>query len=944
MTAINDNQALLVGNRVHWQLIADYLSARKTGADEVEKIERLAIASPYALHQLQNNPEQIDTLLKLREFELDTGIKAVGAAEKIDINQVKRELRLYRHQKSVEIIYLDVVEQNPLENTLSHLSDLAEQIIGVALDACQRLLSAKHGQPLDDDGAEMQLNIIAMGKLGGRELNFSSDIDLICCYQDDGELTGFGQLSHQEYFARLTKLFNQALSEVTPDGFAYRVDLRLRPWGDSGPVVLSHAALEHYYQLHGREWEQYAMVKARVVTGSETSRAYLSSMLKPFVYRRYHDYRVFEGLATLKAKIDSQARSRAMRVNIKLGAGGIREIEFFVQAFQILKGGRNHRLQKTGIFECFDALQSQRIVDRDTIRNLRDAYCFLRQVENRIQMFEDKQTHDLPGNPVQQARIAAAMGFTDWDAAIAQLQQHRDRVNQHFTDLFKREDEAAPGVIIDDSFDETIDDDKQWAFIADSGIDDAGEINRSLNRFVQSKAWSFMSARAKKRLNTLLPGLLDTIRPNSRPGLVFERFMRLFSSIAGRSVYFELLYQNKALLDRLASLFERSAWIADEVSQYPMLLENLIHPGDQQRFDKSELQQRLHTQLDNVEGDAELELDSLRLFKREQTLVIASAELAREIDMIQVGRYLSELAEVVLEAVYRLASRSLQQKYGIPQYSVDGKRHEANLGIIGYGKLGGYEMHYQSDLDIIFLHDSNGEQQHTSGEKCIENSVYFARLAQKIISMTSVLTASGKLYEIDSRLRPEGSSGLLVSSTRAYLQYQLDKAWTWEHQALVRARLVAGSPVLRDEFASIREQVLRLSRDEAQLRRDIVEMRDRIYHGKQPPENERRDLKQSRGAMVDIEFMVQYWVLASANNIDPDCLYSDNISLLGELFRLNLITSSQSQLVEIYKDYHRLLHESVLQNESSEVDAELIARQVNHVVKCWNNCFGLQEN
>ncbi|MCP4389096.1 MAG: bifunctional [glutamate--ammonia ligase]-adenylyl-L-tyrosine phosphorylase/[glutamate--ammonia-ligase] adenylyltransferase, partial [Gammaproteobacteria bacterium] len=599
-------------------------------------------------------------------------------------------------------------------------------------------------------------------------------------------------------------------------------------------------------------------------------------------------------------------------------------------------------LQTTEIFLCFDAFLRHDIVDGETVTRLRAAYCFLRQLENRIQMFDDQQTHDLPINTDQQRRIAITMGFTDWETLFEELQQHRNRVNHFFNELFRRDQETQPEVVIDDSFAETIEDDREWDFINNSGIADAAEINLLLNRFLRSKAWSFMSARAKQRFNNLLPRLLETIGVEQNPGLLFERFMRLFSSIAGRSVYFELLFQNSALLGRLSTLFARSAWIADEVSQYPILLENLIHPGDQQRFDKAGLQQRLQTQLDNIEGDTELELDSLRLFKREQTLVIASAELAQEIDATQVCHYLCDLAEVVLEAVYRLASKALQQQYGVPQCTLDDERREASLAIIGYGKLGGYEMHYQSDLDIIFLHDSSGEQQFTSGEKCIENSVYFARLAQKIISFTSVLTASGKLYEIDSRLRPEGSSGLLVSSTQAYLRYQLEKAWTWEHQALVRARLVAGSPLLQSEFSDIREQVLQLQRDDAQLRQDIVEMRDRIYRNKQPPEGDRRDLKQSRGAMVDIEFLVQYWVLAQANNIGSDCLYSDNISLLNELFRLNLITGSQSQLAEIYTDYHRLQHESMLQNQSSEVDAEIIEAHVNHVVNCWNKSFGLE--
>jgi glutamate-ammonia-ligase adenylyltransferase len=936
------NKTLLQENRFQWQEIVDYLKSRHIQAVDIEKIECLAIASNYALHQIQHVPELINQLLGLERFSLDPQIINLVAEGKIDLDHVKQQLRLYRHQKLVEIIYLDVVASNPLEMTLLHLSDLADQLIRAALDACQQHLSVKHGQPLESNGDAMELNIIAMGKLGGRELNFSSDIDLICCYDADGELSGYGQLSYQEYFSRLVRLLNKTLSETTADGFVYRVDLRLRPWGESGPVVLNHSALEHYYQLHGREWEQYAMVKARVLTGSETSRNYLASMLRPFVFRKYHDYRVFDGLATLKAKIDAQAKSRGMRVNIKVGPGGIREIEFFVQAFQILKGGRNHQLQRSGIFDCFAALEQHRVVDSGTLQKLRAAYCFLRQLENRIQMFDDQQTHDLPENVPQQMRIAATMGFTDWDALVAQLQLHRDQVSLCFNDLFKQEVRSKPELVIDDSFAESIEDDRQWEFIDKAGLGDTQEINQSLNQFLQSKSWSYMSARAKQRFTTLLPRLLESIRNSNHPGRLFERFMRLFSAIAGRSVYFELLYQNQPLLGKLALLFDKSAWIAEEVSQYPMLLENLIHGGDEQRFDKSTLHQRLQQQLANIEGDTELELDSLRLFKREQTLEIASAELALEIDARQVSHYLCDLAEVVLEAVYRLASKALQKQYGIPECVEETIRRKTNFAIIGYGKLGGLEMHYQSDLDIIFLHDSNGEQQHTSGEKCIENSVYFARLAQKIISMTSVLTASGKLYEIDSRLRPEGSSGLLVSSTQAYLRYQLEKAWTWEHQALVRARLVAGNPSLHQEFDNIREQALKIHRDDQQLRKEIVEMRERIYQAKRPPEGERKDLKQSRGGMVDIEFLVQYWVLAHANKIGSERLYSDNISLLNELFRLNLITGSQSQLVEIYQTYHRLLHESVLQNLSAEVDATEITEHVDHVVNCWNECFGLE--
>jgi glutamate-ammonia-ligase adenylyltransferase len=313
MAAIPDNHSLLSENRFQWQQVADSLASKDFGAEDIDRIERLAIASPYALQQLQRSPERIDTLLRLDAFSLQAEPIEIAQDEKIDIDRIKQQLRHYRHRKMVEIIYLDVVAQNPLENTLHHLSDLADQVIQLALAACNRQLSDKHGQPLDADGEPMLLNIIAMGKLGGRELNFSSDIDLICCFEHDGELSGFGQLSYQEYFARLVRLFSQLLADSTADGFVYRVDLRLRPWGDSGPVVLNHSALEHYYQLHGREWEQYAMVKARIISGSDSSRAHLSALLKPFVFRKYHDYRVFDGLATLKGKIDNQAKSKGMR-------------------------------------------------------------------------------------------------------------------------------------------------------------------------------------------------------------------------------------------------------------------------------------------------------------------------------------------------------------------------------------------------------------------------------------------------------------------------------------------------------------------------------------------------------------------------------------------------------------------------------------------------------
>lgn len=906
-------------------------------------IQRLAISSTYALNQLCRTPALLNNLHRLKQFNLDQLELTKACEQAQEIIDTQKILRQHRHAKLIEIIYLDVIDNIPLKLVLRHLSDLADQLICCALAAAQKNLVAKHGQPLDTDGNPITLNIIAMGKLGGRELNFSSDIDLICSYANEGDLPGYGHLAYQEFFTRVVKLFTKLLNDTTEDGFVYRVDLRLRPWGDSGPVALHHTALEHYYQLHGREWEQYAMVKARMITGSDSDRQFIQSILKPFVYRKYHDYRVFEGLAGLKDQIDRQARSKNMLDNIKVGNGGIREIEFFVQAFQILKGGRNNRLQSQQIFTCFDILQTQNIIISKTIEELREAYVFLRQLENKIQMIADEQSHSCPQNELIQRRIAYTMNLADWQTVQKLLDEHRTKVSHHFTELFKREaqNDDASDITISDTFGEEKTDDQQIELLESYNLNHTAEISQKLTGFFTSKAWGFMSARAKQRFSTLLPDLLKSVSQTKNHLILFDRLLNLFSSIAGRSVYFELLHQNGHLLDKLVHLFNRSEWIAREVAQYPMLLEYLIQTdNNEDKFDREKIANNLQIQLDNVAGDTELELDSLRLFKREQSIVIAIAELSEQVTPLVVCQYLTELAEVVLHAVYQLASTALQNQYGQPQCLVDGVIREANFAIIGYGKLGGHEMHYQSDLDVIFLHDSTGAKQFTDGEKSIDNGVYFARLAQKIISMTSILTSSGKLYEIDSRLRPEGASGLLVTSDHAYLQYQLNKAWTWEHQALVRARHVGGSPKLKSTFQAMRQRILSIERDPQKLKQDIIEMRAKIGQNKSPKEGDQRNLKYSKGCMVDIEFMVQYWALLYANKVSSISAYSDNIGLINELFRLDLISSQQSKLVGTYQTYHRWLHRTALQNNPAEIASEKIAAEVEHVNKCWDECFG----
>ena len=933
---MNSFETLIGGDGYSWQQLQQHPAFPASDDPFLPELQRLALGSNYAINQLARYPALLPSLPALQRFELAEHQLVTAVQDLTEADDIKKQLRLFRHQKMVEIIFLDVCRRADVEEILRHISALADCLIRQAQAQAERILSTRHGQPHDAQGNPMTLNVIGMGKLGGRELNFSSDIDLICCFSEEGELDGFGKLAHSEYFTRVVKLLKELLHESTADGFVYRVDLRLRPWGDAGPIVLSHSAFEHYYQLHGREWEQYAMVKARVITGSAADKQALQDILRPFVYRRYHDYRVFDGLAQLKNQIDRQARQQGKLNNVKLGSGGIREIEFFVQAFQILKGGRNHQLQTPGIFEAMQVLAQQNIVEAPTIDAMRQAYCFLRRLENRIQMMNDQQTHEIPAQQNLLQRIALTLDYADSDALLQDLQQQQAIVSEQFSTLFETPSDDQP-----DSIDWVqLSPEQQFDTLQALGFVQPEDIRQQLDAFHRSSAIVYMSEKATQRFHSFLPELLKQIAAQPQQSMLLGRLLALLSSIAGRSVYFEFLYQNIPLLQKLVQTFASSAWIAEQVTRYPMLLEPLLYPGSlEQRFERKRLQAELTVQLNNVAQDVELELDVLRQFKRAQTLVIASAEMSAEISALQVSRYLSELAEILLQAVYRLAWREMIEQYGEPGCMIDGQPYRPGMAIIAYGKLGGYELHYQSDLDIIFLHDSRGEQQATNGQKTLDNSVFFARLAQKIISKINLRIAAGQLYEIDTRLRPDGAAGMLVSSLSAYARYQQEKAWVWEHQALIRARLVAGDDAISAPFERIRSEVLRQPRDDEELKSAVCEMREKIYQAKKPPEGDTINIKHSHGCMVDIEFLVQYWVLLHANKFASLCETTDNIGLLTALHELNLISDREVQLRDIYQTFHSHLHTRVLQNLSADMPSSDVQAQIDQVLACWNDTF-----
>lgn len=944
MIKFQDFESLLTDDQLHWSIVRKNLIDGEFNDNQVHDIARLAVASQYALQQLVINPQQVGDLLKLNDYQPPSLHSPLPADETLDITRLKRELRQQRHRKLLEIIYLDVVKQQPVAATLRQLSELADCLLQRAVEVCYHNLSITHGKPRHANGDPMLLNVLAAGKLGGYELNFSSDIDLICCYAHEGELAGFGNLSYQEFFTRLVQLLVGVLSDHTDDGFVYRVDLRLRPWGESSPVVLSHQALEHYYQLHGRDWEQSAMVRARVVTGSDSERLALVAIIKAFVYRRYHDHRLLQALALMKNRINRQAGGTEVRNNIKLGIGGIREIEFFVQALQLLGGGRNPRLQSTRIMDALPKLADEGLVDTTTIDQLTAAHDFLRLLENRLQMFADLQTHELPANITQCQRIALTMGFERWATLVEKLQRVNVTVSHHFNELFHAQELPRESFDLNDNPDHKNASFRQLETIRDTGVSEVEPIHEAFIQFLRSAACSSLTTRARERLGQLLPDLLKTIAGSQNQSLVFKRLLGLFAAIAGRSLYFELLAQNPPLRRRLVTLFHDSEWIADEVTRYPILLEHLVEGVSKPGFDRRQLRFRLRRQLQNVAGDRELELDCLRVFKREQTLLIADAELTGEIDTPKSSRYLSELAEVTLCEVLGLAESDLKKRHGVPRCKQNGSWREAQFAIIAYGKLGGSELHYQSDLDLVFLHDSRGEEQFSDAAIPLDNASYFVALAQKIISITNLMTTSGRLYEIDCRLRPQGSAGLLVSSIDAFRDYQSHKAWTWEHQALLRARAIVGPDSLKSAFEAVRCEALSVPRDYDTLRRDIASMRQRIRDNNGQPAADFFNLRHSPGGLIDIEFMVQFWALQWANSVGSICSYSDTISLLNELFRLGLITDTEYRLAAIYQHYHQLLHNSVLQKLSVDINSGLINDEAAHVLQCWKACFADLEN
>lgn len=874
-------------------------------------------------------------------------------------------LRQFRNQQMLRIIWRDICGWNDLHNTTSELSALAEVCINAARDFYTQdnsELTNEFGTPFNESGEAQELIIIAMGKLGAWELNLSSDIDLIFVYQEDGETKGGKQnIDNNSYFVRLGKKVIAALNNATEDGFVFRVDMRLRPFGDGGALAISFNALENYYQIHGREWERYAMIKARVVTGSRESETELMEMLRPFVYRRYMDYGAYESMRELKSMIAQQVKRKGMSGNVKLGSGGIREIEFIGQVFQLIRGGQDSRYQRRELMKVLDIVKEDKHLPEYVVDELILAYRFLRNTEHRIQALKDQQTHQLPETDIEKLRLAYAMNFDDWSSFETHLDGLRNNVQSHFEQVF-----AAPQTEVNAN-DETL---KQiWTQqIADEDFDEVliqlgyqkpAQVIKILTSLRDSKAFQTRTTQGQQRLNQLMPMVIGAVAQVDNADSTLQRVIEIIEHVATRSVYMLLLIENPLALSQLVKLCGLSSWVTRYISQHPLLLDDLLDPRSLYvPANKESLQQECFKKIAETDPtDEERNADVVRHFKQSNILRVAAADLANAVSLMRVSDHLSWIAEVVLDITLEQAWRYMVERHGRPVCNADGQVCDKGFAIIGYGKLGGYELGYGSDLDLIFLHGAKNDQEMTIvsevsipeavenklpsiKQRSIINSIFFARLGQRIIHLLSTRTAAGTLYEIDMRLRPNGASGMLVSPIKSYEKYQRNKAWVWEHQALVRARAITGDPVIIQQFNAIRVNVLTQTRNIDELKKEVCSMREKMRKSLSKGNDKDFDIKHDQGGIVDIEFIVQFGVLAWANEFPELCEYTDNISLLHVLQRIDKLSESETVgLTEAYKTYRQYLHILALQEQKGLVNNSEYISERELVTALWNKIF-----
>lgn len=847
------------------------------------------------------------------------------------------ELRRFRRREMIRIAWRDLAGWADLNETLLELSLLADACIQYALDFLYRKACDLRGTPLLADGSPQQLIVLGMGKLGAYELNYSSDIDLIFAYAEDGVLPDRKETTYGEFFTRLCRSLVKVLDEMTVDGFVFRTDIRLRPYGDSGPIIMNFDGMEIYYQTQAREWERYAMIKVRQVAGDFKTGAQLIAMLKPFVYRRYLDYGAFEELRSLKLQIMQELKRKDRMENIKLGPGGIREVEFIGQAFQLIRGGSERSLQKRGILDILQRLGELELLTQRDAEQLIVSYRFLRRVENHIQAYQDRQTHDLPTDPIVREILAYSLDYPAWLAFKADLDRVRAQVHAVFGLVFSLSKQADADSISRKIWNCTADDAELADELSKYGFERTDEMLAAIKAFKNSLAVRKLTAKGAGVLDRLMPQLIEAMMQVDNPDETLKRILKLFEAVVGRNVYLSLLAENPGALTQLIRLSSASPWISDYLAHYPILFDELLDAHSLfVPLKKADLDAQLKVLLAQIEiQDLEQLMIVLRQFKQLNVLRVAAADIMDVIPLMVVSDYLTYIAESIVEHVVERAWLMLTEKHGYPPGSNDEK---TGFAVLGFGKLGGIELGYGSDLDMVFLYDCADGNALTDGPKPIPCTQFYGRLGLKVRHILDTKLLSGVLYEVDMRLRPSGHSGLLVTHVNAYEDYLRNQAWTWEHQALVRGRFIAGDRRLKEQYEAIRRRILSLPRDTEQLKKEVREMREKMRAALDSSEADKFDLKQSKGGIADIEFIVQFGVLDQASKNVALTTYTDNVRLLDGLQAQGFMTKDQAETLKaIYCAYRDYGHKLVLQGDRAIIDEAEIAGMKAQVEQIWHD-------
>lgn len=915
------------------------------------RIDRIFAASRFVDRQAESQPSRVAAWLAAPPWadggvaaELGTALPAAADGEEAWMSALRR----FRNQAMARIGARAIAKVASLDETLGDLSDLADACCQAALDRAGIFLHERFGAPREPGGGVAQPIVLGMGKLGGRELNFSSDIDLIFAFTENGDTDGGGDtertVENAEYFARLAREVSRLLSTTTADGFVFRVDTLLRPFGSAGAAAISTDAMSQYYLLHGREWERYALIKARPCAGDLTAGTGLLRELRPFVYRRYFDYNALGSLRELKQLIDQDARRRGAADNLKLGPGGIRELEFIVQLFQLTRGGQDARLRDPRLRPTLRYLGEQGLLPVDTARRLDDCYAFLRRCENAIQMYADQQTHVLPAGEEERAALCAAMNVSDWATLIARLDEVRRFVRGEFERLF-----AAPAEEGDDSG-RHLPPAVLWnADLADGETllrqhgfaQRPGEVMRAVDELRTSRLARGLGERSLDRMQQVAARVLDEAATQPEPETAALRALKLIAAIVGRGTYVALLHDNAGARHQLVRLCALSPWVADLLAATPSLLDALLDGRLATEAPlRDALTDRLRQRAAGIAGDdVESLIELLRRYRQEMTLRIAAADLCGTLPLVQVSDRLTWLAEAIVALAVDSATALLRTQYGTPPPS---RLASAGFAVIAYGKFGSIELGYGSDLDLVFVYDADSLDDMTvGGTRALTVAEYYTRLVQRIVHLLTVQTGSGRAYEIDLQLRPSGNSGLVVTRLAGFERYQRESAWIWEHQALLRARVVTGDVGLGTAIGQVRREVLMQVRDPQRLRGEVAQMRVKMRTNLEKRVPGRWDVKQGRGGLIDAEFLTQYLCLLHAHNHPSLIAYTDNWRQLEALEAAGLITAAQKDgLLSAERAYRGWLHRRSLQQEDALAEDGLFAAERDAVSAQWNHYFG----